>query len=119
MQKFACLLLLAALSMYSADNIAGKWSGSMTVSAAGGQTKDVGMALALQQNGSELTGTLTPFGKDPLPIQKGRSLRAEEISLFQKPAGSINSETETSAGRAARFRREWTACFLQIVGIVA
>jgi hypothetical protein len=71
MRACVCFLLLAAVPGYAVDNIAGKWSGSMNVSAADGTTQDVALVLVLQQNGSELTGTLTPAGKVPVVIQKG------------------------------------------------
>ena len=72
MLKCVCLLLLAAVSVHSAGNIAGKWSGSMRLSSAGAQDQEVALVLVLEQNGSELTGTFTPAGKGPQLIQKGR-----------------------------------------------
>ena|SRR5689334_23306792 len=71
MKTLASLMLLA-LSAYAADNVAGKWSGNMHVTASGEQDQNVTAVLLLHQDGTELTGTLTPAGKDPEPIQKAR-----------------------------------------------
>src|SRR2546428_1385 len=98
MKRIVCFILLTALSAYAADNITGKWSGHMHVSASGEQDHDVTAVLVLQQNGSELTGTLTPTGKDPAPIQKGR-VDGNKISLEVPGANpSIKLDGEVSDG---------------------
>ena len=71
MKTIACLLLVV-LSAYAAGNIAGTWSGNMHVTASGEQDHNGPAVLLLHQDGAELTGTLTPAGKDPEPIQKAR-----------------------------------------------
>jgi hypothetical protein len=71
----AWLLLLLAVPGCAVDNVEGKWSGSMSVSAIDGKAPDVALValvLVLQQNGSNLTGTLTASGKVPVLIQKGK-----------------------------------------------
>ena len=71
MKTIACLLLVV-LSAYAADNIAGTWSGNMHVTASGEQDHNGPAVLLLHHDGAELTGALTPAGKDPEPIQKVR-----------------------------------------------
>ncbi len=60
-----------AATVFAADNVTGKWSGNMRVSA-GGQDQEVALVVILQQAGSELNGTITPAGKETVSIQNGR-----------------------------------------------
>ena len=72
MMRTLAAFLLVALSSYAAGNVAGKWSGTMRISAAGEPNVEVPAVLVLQQKGAALTGTLTPAQKNPETIYQGK-----------------------------------------------
>ena len=73
MKIFACLgiLLLAAMTLSAAD-ISGKWSGSFTVTGAGGESEEQTAFVIFQQKGTELTGSGGPDESQQWPILKGK-----------------------------------------------
>jgi hypothetical protein len=102
-----CLTLFLAASMFSAEHLAGKWTGSMRVSTTDGHTESVGMALALEQKGSEVTGSLTPAGKAPIEIQNGRIV-GERVT-FEIQGGNPSLKFDgTLSGAKLTFKVEGT-----------
>jgi hypothetical protein len=77
MKTFICLgaLWLAAMTLSAADspaNISGKWSGSFTVTGAGGESQHDTAFVIFQQKGTELTGSGGPDETQQWPILKGK-----------------------------------------------
>ena len=68
---FSGVLLLAPFLM-SADDLTGKWSGSIVVAFPEGKTKDEMAFMDLKQNGAELTGTAGDGPDKQWAIQKGK-----------------------------------------------
>jgi len=82
------LLLLAALagSALADANVTGKWSGSFSLAAEGGQTKDATALLVLKQTGTEITGTVGPSEDEQHAITKGR-IEGDKITLESADGG--------------------------------
>ena len=74
MRTILCILLLCALAgLAIADTQAtGKWSGTFSITSAGGDAKDTTAYLVLKQNGAEITGTVGPNEDEQYPIVKGK-----------------------------------------------
>ena len=75
MKKLVSLVsfvLLLAPVLLAADNLTGKWSGSIVVTFPEGKTKDEMAFMDLKQNGAELTGTAGEGPDKQLAIQKGK-----------------------------------------------
>jgi len=110
MKTVACFLL-TVFSTFAADSIAGKWFGKMHVAASGEQDVDVAAVLVLQQDGSALTGTLTPAGKDPQPIQQGR-IDGDKVSFELPPSSKFAG---TLVGDTLRLSSEFRFAERQII----
>ena len=109
MIAIVCFSLLVAVPAFAVDNITGKWTGTMSVSAADGKAPDVALVavvLVLQQNGSELTGTLTATGKVPVLIQKGK-IEGENVT-FEIQANPLMECDGTLSGDDLRFKIDGT-----------
>jgi hypothetical protein len=65
-------VLLLAPVLLAADDLTGKWSGSLVVTSPGGETKDEMAFMSLKQNGTEITGTAGERPDKQWPIQKGK-----------------------------------------------
>ena len=102
-------MLLVSVPGHALDYIAGKWSGSMSVTSADGKAPDVAlvaMSLVLQQSGSELTGTLTATGKVPVIIQKG-NIDGENVT-FEIQANPSMKCNGTLSGDELKFKIDGT-----------
>jgi len=111
MSKLAnvCFLLVVALPACAEDNIAGKWAGSMSVSMTDGKAPDVALValvLVLQQNGSEISGTLTATGKVPVLIQRGK-IDGENVT-FEIQANPSMKCDGTLSGDDLKFKIDGT-----------
>jgi hypothetical protein len=81
MKVFACCLLLLRLALSAAAaDITGKWSGSFNITRPDGETKEAEAVLVLQQNGSEITGSVGPNESERYPIAKGK-IDGDKITL--------------------------------------
>jgi len=65
-------VLLLAPVLLAADDLTGKWSGSIVVTSPEGKTKDEMAFMDLKQNGAELTGTAGEGPDKQWAIQKGK-----------------------------------------------
>jgi len=72
MKTLLCIGLLAATLTAADANVTGKWTGSATMTAPDGQTRDSPALLVLKQDGTTLTGTAGPNEEQSQPIQKGK-----------------------------------------------
>ena len=79
MRRCLLLPLLLAFALSAADPVTGHWSGILTITAPEPrpgdpalQTAKVALVADLQQTGDTVTGTVTPAGKDPIPIEHGK-----------------------------------------------
>ena len=66
---FVAILLLAP-TLFAAEDLTGKWTGSFVMSM-NGQTETEGAYMELKHVGKELTGTAGPSADRQWPIQKG------------------------------------------------
>jgi hypothetical protein len=66
-----CILLCAAITLSAAD-ISGKWSGTITMTNAPGETNDGTAFVIIKQNGPEITGTAGADENQQFPITKGK-----------------------------------------------
>jgi len=111
MRTCALLLLFAVLPAVAADSLTGTWSGTMTLSVTGapgdpdGQPAEVPAVLVLRQEGSTLTGSLAPAGRDPVPIEHGAV--ADKITFEINQGGTVKF-SGTLSGGALRIQFEGT-----------
>jgi hypothetical protein len=66
-----CILLCAAITLSAAD-ISGKWSGSLTMTNARGETNEGTAFVIFKQNGAEITGSAGGDENQQFPITKGK-----------------------------------------------
>ena len=89
MKTFLLALILAAVASAADIDVTGRWSGSMTLLAPDGQTRDGSALFILKQSGAGVTGTAGPSEDRQLPIQDGKldgarltfQVQAEEVSF--------------------------------------
>ena len=73
MKIFACVcILLCAVITLSAADITGKWSGSLTMTNAQGETNEGAAFVIFKQNGAEITGSAGGDENQQFPITKGK-----------------------------------------------
>jgi len=72
MKTLICTLLLAVTLTAADVNVTGKWTGTATMTAPDGQTRDSPALLVLKQEGASLTGTAGPNEEQSQAIQKGK-----------------------------------------------
>ena len=66
-----CILLCAAITLSAAD-ISGKWSGTVSMTTAQGETNDGTAFVVFKQKGAEITGTGGPDENQQFPITNGK-----------------------------------------------
>ena len=65
-------VLFLAPVLTAADDLTGKWSGSLVITSSDGDTKDDKAFLVLKQNGAEIAGTAGESPDKQWAIQKGK-----------------------------------------------
>jgi len=82
MKRFAYFFALTGLALLSAaaEDVTGKWTGSISITRPNGESKDAGAVLVLKQTGTEITGTVGPSGDEQSTIQKG-VIAADKVTL--------------------------------------
>src|SRR5437763_498571 len=87
MKKLA-YLLFAALALSAADaSVAGQWSGNVTMTRPGGETRDQPVVFTLKQSGAEVTGSVGG-GEQQFPIQKGK-VEGDKVTLEVQTDGPV------------------------------
>ena len=121
MKALLSILLFAAAAFAADANVAGRWSGSMTLLAPDGQTRDGSALLILTQSGTAVAGTAGPSEDRQLPIQAGKidgskltfQVQAEDVNFsfalsLDKPdhmAGEVNG---TQNGQQLKIKLDLT-----------
>ena len=67
-----CLILFMAYGSAAAQELDGKWYGSLNSSSSDGETRNTKVYMVLMQNGAELTGTFGPSPNKQFAIQNGK-----------------------------------------------
>ena len=70
--KHILLMAFAAFTLIGAD-ATGTWTGTLTISASGGEEQTRPAHIMLKQDGASLTGTAGPTADEQHPIEKGRA----------------------------------------------
>jgi len=73
MKALFALLALAAAAFAADANVAGRWSGSMSLTAPDGQTRDGTVLFLFQQSGNSVTGTAGPSDDNQMAISNGKT----------------------------------------------
>ena len=88
MRTILCFLMLAALAGATPDtNVTGKWTGSFNVTGPEGQTKESTALLVLNQEGTNITGTVGPDEGEQRAITKGR-IEGDKLTLEVAEGGA-------------------------------
>ena len=87
MKSVLCLFLLAAMSLADAG-LNGKWVGTYDVSVSDGDTMKGRVIMILNQNGSEIGGTIGPDEQQQSPIAKGK-VEGDRITFESQTEGPL------------------------------
>jgi hypothetical protein len=101
MKTLLCFLVLAALAgvAFADGNVTGKWTGSFNMTGPNGETKETTALLLLNQNGTDITGTVGPDEDERITIQKGK-IEGDKITLEAEQDGrSIKFDLVLAADR--------------------
>lgn len=63
--------LLVVPTLFAAEDLSGKWSGTFVISVNGGASRDDAAHMVLKHSGATLTGTAGPNESEQFPIAKG------------------------------------------------
>lgn len=75
-------------------DLTGKWTGTLTRTAADGQTQSINVMFDLTQKGKVLTGTVGPNAERQWTIEKGGTVDAGKVSFkVQQPEGPMRTFT--------------------------
>ena len=101
MRPIFCVLLLAALAFGAAPatNVTGRWSGTFKMVGQETQPGDATAFLVLQQQGSEITGTVGSSPEQQHAIAKGK-IEGDKITLqFEAGGGAVQCDLVAAADR--------------------
>ena len=91
----ALALVLPSAVLAQAANLTGKWTGTLTRTAPGGQTQSIDFLFDLTHKGKALTGTAGPNAERQWPIEKGVVDGAKVTFQVQQPDGPLRKCTLT------------------------
>ena len=90
----AVLLLTMVPAQAQKTDLTGKWSGTMTRTAADGQSQTINLMGDLIQKGKVLTGTVGPNADRQWPIEKGGVVEGTKVKFrVQQPEGPMRTFT--------------------------
>ena len=90
----AVLLLTMVPAQAQKTDLTGKWSGTMTRTAADGQSQTINLMGDLVQKGKVLTGTVGPNADRQWPIEKGGVVEGTKVKFrVQQPEGPMRTFT--------------------------
>ena len=85
---------LASAHAQKANNLTGKWTGTLTRTAPDGRTQSIDWMFDLNQKGKVLTGTVGPNAERQWPIEKGGTADGGKITFkVQQPDGPMRTFT--------------------------
>jgi len=79
MRTLLCLLVAATLAV-AADDVTGKWTGTLKVTDPNGEANDSTAVLMLKQSDTAITGTVGPNEEQQFAIAKGK-IEGDKITL--------------------------------------
>ena len=84
---------LASAHAQKANNLTGKWTGTLTRTAPDGRTQSIDWMFDLNQKGKVLTGTVGPNAERQWPIEKGTVDGGKTSFRVQQPDGPMRTFT--------------------------